>query len=363
MTLSPHETHSVEHNGDHLLLRQSPPPSRTWKGGRLSFDRNASAGDRRVGGDPLFPAALTYGLIFMATSFTDAMSTSACVSLLGQQPAFTDLTTQHLLNLPPLLHSISPTLAALHLARARLYLSISSAELYDGWCYRCGGLREGGGSKSAIRKKRKLPRDRSLNEHPTCANAPRVDANEGKDHTGVKRRATSCTVCGASFRQARPDSTKQSSFPPARPVRQTRLKAAQRQEQDTAALVASATSVDTPIPTIDPSTTLPRPNHSGGMDVDITDGSLARAVTGIRVETTPQSQAVSRNPPNLFSRPSISHVLSAPPSPPTYTQPPPLVPPEKKKGTRKKKKSGLAKLLAENKERAERDQGSSWGLL
>ena len=211
------------------------------------------------------------------------------------------LTQRHLLALPSVFQSVSPTVAALHLARARLLLSISAHEqLFDGWCHNCGGLREGVGGTS--KKKRK---GNTVNQ-------------SGK---GVQRKAARCTICGESFRRARPGSVSKCRFPSARIARKVQLAA------------AATSGMETSIPDIDPS-----------------------------AATLLSTAILSSTPAPIMSPHTISHVLTSPPTPPTYTQPAPLVQLEKK-GTRKKKKSGLAKLLAENKERTEREQaGGSWGL-
>ncbi|RXK36544.1 hypothetical protein M231_06203 [Tremella mesenterica] len=54
-----------------------------------------------------------------------------------------DPTSSHLLSLPPLLYPISPSLAALHLARVRLTLSLPPSSYTSAWCAQCGGLRSG----------------------------------------------------------------------------------------------------------------------------------------------------------------------------------------------------------------------------
>jgi hypothetical protein len=77
-----------------------------------------------------------------------APTTSLTASMAEQA---TDPTLAHLLCLPPLLHPLSPQLAALHLARVRLLLSLPSPHPSLIWCDKCGGLRES--SKSKKRKR------------------------------------------------------------------------------------------------------------------------------------------------------------------------------------------------------------------
>ena len=60
----------------------------------------------------------------------------------------------------------------------------------------------------------------------------------------------------------------------------------------------------------------------------------------------------------LLSTPSLRYIPDSVPHPPTYPAPSPMAP----TGKRKRKKSGLAKLLAENRERQEATKVGSWGL-
>jgi hypothetical protein len=70
-------------------------------------------------------------------------------------------------------------------------------------------------------------------------------------------------------------------------------------------------------------------------------------------------------PPKYVYNNGLTHVYTAAPNLPTYPQPPAkhVSPPPKEKN-RKRKKSGLAKLLAENKEREEGGGAArgSWGF-
>jgi hypothetical protein len=93
----------------------------------------------------------------------------------------TDPTLAHLLNLPPLLHPLSPELSALHLARVRLLLSIPSPHPSLIWCDKCGGLRE------RATKKRK--------------------------------RVFVCTLCGLKCGVVKPHKATQETFPNARKTR------------------------------------------------------------------------------------------------------------------------------------------------
>jgi hypothetical protein len=106
------------------------------------------------------------------------------------------------------------------------------------------------------------------------------------------------------------------------------------------------------------------------MDIDppavmIPDQSIP-IVTEFAVQPTPVYQlAPPPPPPKYVYNTGLTHVYTSAPNLPTYPQPPAkhVSPPPKEK-SRKRKKSGLAKLLAENKER-EGGGGSgrgSWGL-
>ncbi|ORX40526.1 hypothetical protein BD324DRAFT_611111 [Kockovaella imperatae] len=217
-------------------------------------------------------------------------------------------TQRFMLSLPPLMHSISPTLAAVHLARARLWLSISTAgQLSEGWCHSCGGLRQGYGGTSKKRRK-----------HDQIV--PVGHGVEAELSTTGKRKTPNCMICGAPFRRAQPNLASQRRFPSARIAR--------RKQALDAANIASQSGPSMPLPRVMPFK--PKPSSSP--------------------------------PPHLLAQPTTSHILFDPPTPPTYPQPPRLVPLEQKPGKRKKR-SGLAKLLAENKERNESNQsGGSWGL-
>ena len=82
-------------------------------------------------------------------------------------------------------------------------------------------------------------------------------------------------------------------------------------------------------------------------------------------------RSYTQNPPNPLSHPALNHIFSSPPNPPSEVQPNALArraEDDKKSkpepGNKRKKKSGLARLLAENKERSMQggQEGMSWGF-
>lgn len=234
-------------------------------------------------------------------------------------------TLQHLLSLPPLLQPISPSLAALHLARVRLLLNVPASPgvgvMTEWWCHSCGGLREGlGGAQAPKRKRGKA----------VAKKTAKVRAQK-KAVSGVKRKETICANCGERFEKAKPDKKTLVTYPSARI-------AARRRKQEAAENTATDPFVVNPpdITTITPAV------HATTEVIDIS-----------------MEDAPAPTPPP--SRPSFSRVRDTEPNLPTYPPPAPVVSPEKPK--KRKKKSGLAKLLAENKEReAAQNLGSSWGL-
>ena len=224
-------------------------------------------------------------------------------------------TLQHLLSLPPLLQPLSPSLAALHLARVRLLLSIPASSTFNNlvgsWCHSCGGLWKGSSDgKQRIR-----------------ATTDLCDVRAQR-----KRKRAECSQCGAKYQPPKPDKTTLSGFPPAR-TRSKRISAS------TSKLVPEVI-----IPTRSTSSLSPEP------------------------PATQKSSSI-RSRPTLLSTPSLTYIPLSAPNPPTYPEPgrarfaSPVL--GGKVGGKKRKKSGLAKLLAENRQRAEREVGigtGSWGL-
>ncbi|GFZ48768.1 hypothetical protein JCM24511_06517 [Saitozyma sp. JCM 24511] len=172
-------------------------------------------------------------------------------------------TALHLLSLPPLLHPISPHLAALHLARLQLLLSVStvSGGVLEWWCNSCGGLREGLGG--AARGRRRRNRGQVIGAKGvgsidtgtgTGTGSGSVMTNiDGVEHglegtstavagsssnststsntnpnppglaaTRTTRKSPNCTICGASFKRPKPDPAALALFPPARRARRSK---------------------------------------------------------------------------------------------------------------------------------------------
>ena len=222
-------------------------------------------------------------------------------------------TLNHLLSLPPLLQPISPSLAALHLARVRLFLSTpaspTTGDFCEWWCHHCGGLREGLGGG---RRKRALA-------------GPTTDKGEGR------RKKAECSQCGVRYRRPKPDRKSLSQFEPAR----TRSRRIEKLVPEVVIATNSATSLD--------SNSIP---------------ILSK-----------EQMSPTKPRPTLLSTPSLTYIPSSAPDPPTYPEPTgrPRLPSSTAggKGGKRRKKSGLAKLLADNRERAEKESGmksGSWGL-
>ncbi len=233
-------------------------------------------------------------------------------------------TLNHLLSLPPLLQPLSPSLAALHLARVRLLLSVPASPFSGGvaewWCHSCGGLREGLGGWGTNRRKR-------------------VVVEEDGVGTGGRRKKAECGRCGASFQRPKPVRRVLEGFLPAR-TRSERTTA--RKEKLVPEVVISTNSVPSLSP--DPATLPPE------APIEQVQPTIPR--------------------PTLLSTPSLTYIPTSAPNPPTYPEPIPTKraasPILGAKGAKRRKKSGLAQLLAENRERQEREEkqtgSSSWGL-
>jgi hypothetical protein len=271
----------------------------------------------------------------MSTISPDALS----IYFPNDQP--TPTTVDHLLNLPPLINSFSPALASLHLARIRLGLLIPPGTFdQTAWCRSCGGLRQ------------------VVEATGPLSPSPSPRKGRGKKRAGgaVKKRTVrpkECAICGTPFKGPKVEDAAK-SFPAARTIRATRsTTATQAQEAITVPYEIPKPSVDTSTPMdIDPS---PAPDQ------------LIPIVTEFAQEpTTHQPEpAPAPPPPKYVYNNGLTHVYTSAPNLPTYPQPPAkhVSPPPKEKN-RKRKKSGLAKLLAENKEREGGGSGArgSWGL-
>ena len=248
-------------------------------------------------------------------------------------------TVDHLLNLPPLINSFSPALASLHLARIRLGLLIPPGTFdQTAWCRSCGGLRQVVEATGPI----------------SPSPSPRKGRGKKRANGVVKRkpiRQKACAICGIPFKGPKVEDAAK-SFPAARTIRATR----------------SATTSQAPDPVTIPYE-IPKSSvdTSTSMDIDPTpvpDQSMP-IVTEFVPEPTNHQPVPPSPPPKYVYNNGLTHVYTSAPNLPTYPQPPAkhVSPPPKEKN-RKRKKSGLAKLLAENKER-EGGGGTgrgSWGL-
>jgi len=228
-------------------------------------------------------------------------------------------TLNHLLSLPPLIQPLSPSLAALHLARVRLLLSIPASPSPGGssewWCHQCGGLRVGlGGAKWRKR-----------------------GVDDTDDGARGRRKKAECSQCGASYQRPKPDPKALGEFPPAR-TRSKRMAAKSSLVPEVVITTQSITSLE----------------------------SSASAST---VPTTDQT-SLQKPRPTLLSTPSLTYIPFSAPNPPTYPEPAGRASVSSstsngKTTGKRRKNSGLVKLLAENRERAEREAGigsGSWGL-
>lgn len=186
--------------------------------------------------------------------------------------------------------------------------------------------------------------------------SPSPRKGRGKKRAGgvVKKRTVrskECAICGTPFRGPKVEDAAK-SFPAARTIRATRSATAmQAQEAITVPYEIPKLAVDIPTPMeIDSS---PIPDESTPI------------VTEFTPEPTSHQPVPAPPPPKYVYNNGLTHVYTSAPNLPTYPQPPAkhVSPPPKEKN-RKRKKSGLAKLLAENKERE--GGGSiargSWGL-
>lgn len=201
---------------------------------------------------------------------------------------------------------------------------------------------------------------------------------------GDAKRSLGCGICGAKYGRVKPDPNTLSAFPAARRVVRTRQLTRSQdsvtvpnsqslQPSHTSQPPQSTSQPSEIVPAIDLTSTQPTmaPTY-GTEDIVMAEPAPGGVTPDISIPTIfepPEPVVEQISPGKLTSRPSLSYMLSTDPNPPTYPIPPPSLrassPPKPKAGIKKKKKSGLAKLLAESKEREERDKGSgagSWGF-
>lgn len=278
-----------------------------------------------------------YTEIHMSTISPNALS----LFFPNDQP--TPTTVDHLLNLPPLISSFSPALASLHLARIRLGLLIPAGTFdQTAWCRSCGGLRQ------------------IVEASGPVSPSPSPRKGRGKKRAGgvVKKRTVrpkECAICGTPFKAPKIEDPAR-SFPSARTVRATRSSTVtQASETVTLPYQVSNPPIVPPIPMdIDPPVVPVVPEEDQPMPV----------VTEFTASQKQEYQlAPPPPPPRYVYNNGLTHVYTSAPNLPTYPQPPAkhISPPPKEK-SRKRKKSGLAKLLAENREREGGRGSGSWGL-
>lgn len=263
----------------------------------------------------------------------------------------TPTTIDHLLSLPPLLEPISPALASLHLARIRLLLSIPSGVLdQTAWCRVCGGLRE-------VREST-TPSDASSS---TEVKSPRKGKGKAKTKSPSRKRkapmAKECVKCGTSFKRPKADDTSK-AFPPARTVRAVRTR---NQANAEPLLPPPPLAISPDQPTLG---SAPIPQEA--VAPPASNAALSTTMP-LPLTTTPDLPITLTPPPKYVYNHGLNHVHTSSPNLPTYPQPPAVhVSPPPKEKSKKRKKSGLARLLAENKERessgASAGSGSGWGL-
>ena len=190
------------------------------------------------------------------------------------------------------------------------------------------------------------------------------NANGGKSKI---KCAKQCGRCGSEYKRPKPDPESR-AFPSARAVRAVRNKRKADSETDTASTPFPqesgpsnmASIVSTPVSTSSDTLQVPPPPQ-----IQTTATPLPHADTTNTTNSPFQVPGPPPPPPKYVHHHNLIHVHTSSPHPPTYTQPPPaknLSPPPKEK-SKKRKKSGLARLLAENKEREMGGgAGGGWGL-
>jgi hypothetical protein len=254
----------------------------------------------------------------------------------------TPTTVDHLLNLPPLINSFSPALASLHLARIRLGLLIPPGTFdQTAWCRTCGGLRQVVDSTGPV------------------SPSPSPRKARGKKRSGVVTKRTvrpkECAICGTSFRGPKKEVAAM-SFPAARTVRATRSATAlQTSESITVPYQPPIASIEPPSVPMD----IDQPSQSSEMG-----NEEPIAIDPVLFQPVVNQFQPPPPPPKYVYNNGLTHVYTSAPNLPTYPQPPAKhVSPPPKENSKRRKKSGLAKLLAENKEREGGSRGSgSWGL-
>ncbi|KAI9634117.1 uncharacterized protein MKK02DRAFT_38788 [Dioszegia hungarica] len=300
------------------------------------------------------------------TDLSDSSSSAPHPALLDPS---TPETHSYLSTLPGNLRPISPYLATLHDARLRM-LSIHFRSPIR-WCVNCGSLRDtslGGSASSSVPPA----------EMEEAGNLARAAKKGGRSPKKSPKKSparasplgSNCPACGERFRRsakvgakAVADPVTLASLKPARVVRQTRLQA---QSGTVVGGDVTPTSIgtETPVPALETTPLAVTPLEDDPMGIDTSSSTLI-----------PLPDPTLRA--NPLTAPKLRYIPSTSPSPPTYVQPPPVraspaaspgptasgVKAEGEGAKRKKKKaSGLAKLLAQSKEREEGQNGGKWGF-
>lgn len=291
-------------------------------------------------------------------AFPDNPNTNALSLIFNPTDRPHPTTLSHLLTLPPLIYPVSPALAALQLARIRLQLSIPAGSLETtGWCTVCGDLR----ASTPNPKKRKCSRGgKQPARSPGQGFGPILlyeeDQTKAEPKSKSKGRPSNCEQCGAKFGRGKGKGSVVHDVWPAPSARKVRACRRQQPSQGEASPAKPLVTGTDQAMARDPLDQVPHIPSPSSLPLP---------------ESTSSPAHPAPRPPRYTSTPSLSHVLTSNPNPPTYPQPPPrLSSPGStggaggaKSGKGKKKKSGLAKLLAENKEReVGRSGGSGWGL-
>ncbi|WWC72055.1 uncharacterized protein I206_106015 [Kwoniella pini CBS 10737] len=335
----------------------------------------------------------------MSTSPLPSSSIYETCSTLSQPINASDPTLQHLLNLPIALQNVSPALAALHLARIRLSLLIPTSNKFNGknleeWCNSCGGLRLSlGGSRE-----REKEREKGENNNNIIEKELNNKMEFNKARTPIKkikqRRNPICSLCGINYKKPIPNKEILKDYPPARITRRMKLNQNQNQNQNQKQnqQIEKNGNKSNQMIEVELGQSL---QNSIGLQLDLGNSFQQDLKSNIEVTLNTNTEMVinensisqtyqnefKQKPLSLVQRPSLTHIPKSSPNLPSYPQPPARttssniisnnIDVQGKKSNlnsssgnlKKKKKSGLAKLLAENKEREiNKGNGGMWAL-
>lgn len=301
----------------------------------------------------------------LGTDLSDPSSSAPHPALLDP---LTPATHSYLSTLPGNLRPISPYLATLHDARLRM-LSIHFRSPIR-WCVNCGSLRDtslGASASSSVSPAETAQLEDAAWVVKKGGRSPKKSPKKSPARASL---GSNCPACGERFRRSAKVGAKAVADPaalaglkPARAVRQTRLQA---QSGTVVGGDVTPTSIgtETPDPALETTPLAVTPLEDDPMGIDTSSSTLI-----------PLPDPTLRA--NPLTAPKLRYIPSTSPSPPTYVQPPavrasPAAPPgttasgTKAEGEgvkrKKKKASGLAKLLAQSKEREEVQNGGKWGF-